>query len=128
MSSNDHKAAGAAGTAAEAAAIAAAFVEARLRGGSLPAFPGAIPADLVAAYAVQDLAIARWPDRVVGWKVGYIGADRRDGSGDDRLLGPIFARQLQQWVRCPLAFRDEHHRNIERQKELERAAPTVIVQ
>ncbi len=99
MSSNDHKAAGAAGTAAEAAAIAAAFVEARLRGGSLPAFPGTIPADLVAAYAVQDLAIARWPDRVVGWKVGYIGADRRDGSGDDRLLGPIFARQLQPGAR-----------------------------
>ena len=95
MSSNNHTAPGAAGTAAEAAAIAAAFVEARLRGVSLPEFPGAIPADLVAAYAVQDLAIARWPDRVVGWKVGYIGADRRDGSGDERLLGPIFARQVQ---------------------------------
>ena len=61
---------------------------------SLPGFPGEIPADLVAAYQVQDVAIDRWPDRVVGWKVGYIAAERRDASGDDRLLGPIFARNL----------------------------------
>jgi len=80
-------------TAPLGADIAAAFVEARLRGASLPGFPGAIPDDLVAAYRVQDLAIARWPDRVVGWKVGYIAPDRRDGSGDARLLGPIYARQ-----------------------------------
>ncbi|MGY1408323.1 2-keto-4-pentenoate hydratase [Luteimonas sp. A611] len=75
-------------------AIAEAFVDARLRGASVPGFPGAIPEDLVAAYRVQDLAIARWPDRVVGWKVGYIAPERRDGSGDERLLGPIYARQL----------------------------------
>ncbi|TYT27527.1 2-keto-4-pentenoate hydratase [Luteimonas viscosa] len=75
-------------------AIADTFVEARLQGRSVPDFPGVIPEDLVAAYRVQDLAIARWPDRVAGWKVGYIGAERRDGSGDDRLLGPIYQRQL----------------------------------
>lgn len=74
--------------------IAASFVQARLHGDSLAGFPGDIPADLVTAYQVQDLAIARWPDRVVGWKVGYIAAERRDASGDDRLLGPIFARGL----------------------------------
>ncbi len=76
------------------ARIADSFVEARTRGGSLPNFPGSIPADLIAAYQVQDLAIARWPDRVVGWKVGFIAAERRDGSGDDRLLGPIFSAGL----------------------------------
>ena len=76
------------------AKIAGSFVEARARGASLPDFPGSIPADLVTAYQVQDLAIARWPDRVVGWKVGYIAAERRDGSGDDRLLGPIFSAGL----------------------------------
>ena len=81
-------------TSNQAAAIAAAFVDARLRGASVPDFPGCIPADLVAAYRVQDLAIARWPDTVVGWKVGYIAPERRDGSGDERLLGPIYARQL----------------------------------
>jgi 2-keto-4-pentenoate hydratase len=76
------------------ARIADSFVEARARGASLPDFPGSIPADLVEAYRVQDLAIARWPDRVVGWKVGYIAAERRDSSGDDRLLGPIFSAGL----------------------------------
>lgn len=80
--------------AAAHAAIAAAFTTARHEGRALPAFPGDIPADLVAAYAVQDLAISRWPDRVAGWKVGYIAPDRRDASGDERLLGPIFAGQV----------------------------------
>ena len=75
--------------------IAAAFVAARRQARALPGFPGEIPANLVAAYRVQDLAIAQWPERVVGWKVGYIAADRRDASGDERLLGPIFASQLQ---------------------------------
>lgn len=76
------------------AKIADSFVEARARGASLPDFPGSIPADLIAAYRVQDFAIARWPDRVVGWKVGFIAAERRDSSGDDRLLGPIFSAGL----------------------------------
>ncbi len=74
--------------------IAARFVQARRQGRSLPDFPGIIPDDLETAYRVQDLAIAQWPDRVVGWKVGYIAAERRDHSGDERLLGPIFARNL----------------------------------
>ena len=78
----------------ELSAIADRFVAARRRGEALEAFPGAIPEDLVTAYQVQDLAIAQWPDRVVGWKVGYIAEERRDVSGDERLLGPIFSRQL----------------------------------
>lgn len=74
--------------------IAQAFVSARQQGRALPDFPGEIPYDLVSAYRVQDLAIGLWDDTVVGWKVGYIAAERRDSSGDDRLLGPIFARRL----------------------------------
>ncbi|WP_140724835.1 2-keto-4-pentenoate hydratase [Pseudomonas sp. Hp2] len=74
--------------------IAQRFVQARREGRSLPGFPGEIPVDIETAYRVQDLAIAQWPDRVVGWKVGYIAAERRDDSGDDRLLGPIFSRAL----------------------------------
>jgi 2-keto-4-pentenoate hydratase len=74
--------------------IAEAFVAARGAATPLDRFPGTIPPDLASAYAVQDLAIARWPDRVVGWKVGYIAPERRDDSGDDRLLGPIFAGQV----------------------------------
>lgn len=74
--------------------IAERFVQARRHGRALADFPGQIPPDLETAYRVQDLAIAQWPDRIVGWKVGYIAAERRDASGDDRLLGPIFARAL----------------------------------
>jgi 2-keto-4-pentenoate hydratase len=79
----------------ELAAIAGRFVRARQQGASLPDFPGQIPDNLVTAYRVQDIAIAQWPDRVVGWKVGYIAPERRDASGDERLLGPIFDRALQ---------------------------------
>lgn len=92
-------AAHAAQTAKERRAIAERFVQARLRGESLPDFPGAIPPDLVSAYAVQDIAIAQWPDAVVGWKVGYIAPERRDASGDERLLGPVFAKAL--WPAAP---------------------------
>ncbi len=92
MSNDPGTTSGAGAEPAELAAIADAFVGARRQGRALPGFPGAIPADLVTAYRVQDIAIARWPDRTVGWKVGYIAPERRDGSGDERLLGPIFAR------------------------------------
>ncbi|MET0890103.1 MAG: 2-keto-4-pentenoate hydratase, partial [Stenotrophomonas maltophilia] len=57
--------------------IARHFVSARQHGQSLPDFPGTIPEDLVTAYQVQDQAIALWDDQVVGWKVGYIAAERR---------------------------------------------------
>ncbi|NEL41888.1 MAG: 2-keto-4-pentenoate hydratase, partial [Xanthomonas perforans] len=69
-------------------------MEARRAGASLPDFPGQIPGDLVTAYQVQDIAISQWHDHVVGWKVGYIAAERRDASGDERLLGPIFSQKL----------------------------------
>ncbi|HIE1101282.1 MULTISPECIES: 2-keto-4-pentenoate hydratase [Stenotrophomonas] len=92
--SNEHGTQGQTPTPDDAAAIARAFTAARRAGSALPAFPGAIPADLVNAYLVQDQAIDLWDDQVIGWKVGYIAAERRDGSGDERLLGPIFKRQL----------------------------------
>jgi 2-keto-4-pentenoate hydratase len=80
----------------ELAQIASRFVAARRAGVALPDYPGHVPQDLLSAYAVQDLAIAQWPDRLVGWKVGYIAPERRDPSGDERLLGPMFARALWQ--------------------------------
>lgn len=76
--------------------IVDAFLDARRNGRSLPGFPGEIPADLVAAYSVQDAAITHWPETLVGWKVGYIAAEKRDASGDERLLGPVFQNRLQQ--------------------------------
>lgn len=76
------------------AVIAEAFVRARRSGTPLPGFPGEIPPDLSAAYAVQDAAIEAWPGDVVGWKIGYIAPDRRDGSGDERLMGPVWSSLL----------------------------------
>jgi 2-keto-4-pentenoate hydratase len=75
-------------------AIAESFVNARLQGRALADFPGSLPPDLEHAYRVQDAAIARWPDRVAGWKVGFIAPHRRDDSNDERLVGPVFARSI----------------------------------
>lgn len=80
--------------AGQPADIAACFVRARREARALHDYPGALPADLVAAYAVQDAAIAASADRIVGWKVGYIAPQRRDASGDERLVGPVFSRYL----------------------------------
>jgi 2-keto-4-pentenoate hydratase len=75
--------------------IAARFVEARLSARALPGYPGPLPVGLDAAYARQDAAIARWPDRLVGWKVGRIPDAWLPRLGEDRLMGPIFARQCR---------------------------------
>ncbi len=87
------------GVPAPAQAVAARFVHARLAGLPLPGYPGEPPADLAAGYAIQDAAIALWPGRVAGWKVGYISPERRDRSGEDRLVGPIFAAAV--WPQAP---------------------------
>lgn len=78
-----------------AAAIARRFVQARRNGVALPAFPGVMPATLAHAYRIQDAAIAQWPDTIVGWKVGFIAPEQREADGDERLVGPIFSRNLQ---------------------------------
>jgi 2-keto-4-pentenoate hydratase len=72
--------------------IARAFVEARRTASPLAAFPGTIPADLPAAYAVQDGALALVAKPVAGWKVGRINPPV---DGVDRLVGPIFADQVE---------------------------------
>jgi len=82
-------------SAAQLEAIASQLVRARLQALALADFPGDIPPDLATAYAVQDHAIAAWPDELVGWKIGYIGPERRDGSGDERLVGPVFRSGLR---------------------------------
>jgi 2-keto-4-pentenoate hydratase len=76
------------------AEIAAAFVEARLRARALGAFPGQMPRRLAESYACQDAAIALWPDRIVGWKVGLIPQELPSDPGVGRLAGPLFARQV----------------------------------
>ena len=77
-----------------AEAIARQFVQARRDGLAIRDFPGAIPPTLDNAYRIQDAAIRSWPDRIVGWKVGYIAPEQRERAGDERLVGPIFAGQL----------------------------------
>jgi len=76
--------------------VAAELVAARTEGRSLTRFPGVIPASMAEAYQIQELAMSRWPDSLVGWKIGYIPADRRAPGDPDRLVGPIWRQQFHQ--------------------------------
>lgn len=69
------------------------LIAARRSGQALTGFPGEPPADMAAAYRIQDAAIARWPDTLVGWKIGFIPAERRAEGEPDRLVGPVWAGQ-----------------------------------
>jgi 2-keto-4-pentenoate hydratase len=82
--------------AADVAEIAGRFVRARVEGTALAVFPGEMPATLDAAYAIQDAAIEMWHDALSGWKVGRIMEPWLSRFGADRLVGPIFARGIQQ--------------------------------
>lgn len=75
--------------------IAASFRTARLSAQPLDAYPSSeVPPTLESAYAIQQTAIAAWPDRLVGWKVAAIRESWRARYPADRLSGPIFAKQL----------------------------------
>ena len=76
-------------------AIAQRFVNARLDGRPLDAFPGRLPATLAESYECQEAAIRLWRDAIGGWKVGLIGAALTGTFGVDRLAGPIFKRSIQ---------------------------------
>jgi 2-keto-4-pentenoate hydratase len=73
--------------------VATELVAARREGRSLTGFPGAIPASMSEAYQIQELAMSRWQDSLIGWKIGYISADRRAPGDPDRLVGPIWRQQ-----------------------------------
>jgi 2-keto-4-pentenoate hydratase len=73
--------------------VAAELVAARREGQSLTGFPGVVPASMAEAYRIQELAMSRWQDSLVGWKIGYISADRRIAGEADRLVGPIWRKQ-----------------------------------
>jgi 2-keto-4-pentenoate hydratase len=75
-------------------AIATRLVNARLAASALPGFPGEIPNELAGSYACQERAIALWPDRVAGWKIGLINAPDDARLGCNRLAGPIFSRSV----------------------------------
>lgn len=69
---------------------------------ALSAYPGPMPQTMTQAYAIQDAAISRWPDRLAGWKVGRIPQPLQAQHGGRRkLAGPVFARAVQ---RHPASF------------------------
>jgi len=75
-------------------AIAERFLAARKAAQSLDEYPGAPPATLDEAYAIQDSALARMGGVIAGWKVGRILPPLSDQYGCDRLAGPIFANTV----------------------------------
>ncbi|BCW87542.1 hypothetical protein sos41_06720 [Alphaproteobacteria bacterium SO-S41] len=61
----------------------------------MPDYPGAVPAGLADAYTIQDAALAQWPDRIAGWKIGRIAPPELQARyREERLAGPIFARAV----------------------------------
>jgi 2-keto-4-pentenoate hydratase len=74
--------------------IARAFVDARRQDAVLSSYPGAMPATLAQAYAIQDQAIAYDGRAVGGWKLGRINPRAVKQFGAERLAGPIFANSI----------------------------------
>jgi 2-keto-4-pentenoate hydratase len=70
--------------------IAGRFLDARRAAEGLDDYPGDFPATLEEAYAIQDVAIARWGRPVIGWKVGRVLPPLSERFGTNRLTGPIF--------------------------------------
>ena len=94
-------------SASDVAGIAEQFTRARLAARALTEFPGAVPADLQTAYRCQDLALERWPDPVAGWKVARIAPAQQSQYAEERLIGPVFARNVQvaapgRTIDCPV--------------------------
>lgn len=77
------------------AGLSERFLSARRLAEPLADFPGDLPTDLDAAYAVQDRSIVGWPDDVAGWKVGGIPHSFQERFGETRLAGPIFRRSIK---------------------------------
>jgi 2-keto-4-pentenoate hydratase len=71
--------------------IAHHLVSARRQAVGLPEYPGAMPASLDEAYAIQASAISLVDQPIIGWKVGRIHPPLSTEFGSDRLAGPIFA-------------------------------------
>ncbi len=92
---NETAGSGVVGDDSESWEIARRLVRARLLASALPDYPGALPPSLDAGYASQDAAIALWPARVAGWKVGKIPDAWLARMGEERLVGPIFEDAVQ---------------------------------
>jgi 2-keto-4-pentenoate hydratase len=80
---------------ASPAEIAMRLVSARLDARALAEFPGPLPETLEQSYATQEVAIHVWPDEIVGWKIGLVGAELRERLGSTRVSGPIFSKAVR---------------------------------
>jgi 2-keto-4-pentenoate hydratase len=74
--------------------IAHRFVAARLAAEAMADYPGRLPPDMAAGYAVQEAAIELWRDDIAGWKVGLVPPALQSAMGTTRLSGPIFRRRV----------------------------------
>lgn len=79
-------------------AIARALVASRRVQTGIGLFPGSLPTELDDAYDIQALAVAAWPDRIAGWKVGRINEPLANRLGANRFIGPVFARAINRVV------------------------------
>ena len=91
----------------DVAGIAEQFVRARLTARALSQYPGVVPPDLETAYRCQELAIARWPEQIGGWKVARIAPAQQDRYTEERLIGPAFAPNIRvaadgRTIDCPV--------------------------
>ena len=75
--------------------ISKCLVDARLSATPLPDFPGQVPETLKQAYAIQAASIARWPDKLAGWKVAGMSAVDRQRFSATRLAGPVFRSSVR---------------------------------
>lgn len=94
-------------TSSDADTIAEQFVRARLSARALPEYPGVVPPDLETAYRCQDLALARWPETVGGWKVARIPQAQHARYSEERLIGPVLAPNIRvgasgRTIDCPV--------------------------
>jgi 2-keto-4-pentenoate hydratase len=71
------------------------LVRARRNATALAEFPGPIPTDFDAAYAIQRAAIQLWPDEIAGWKVARVPPDWLARLSEERLVGPVFRRSIR---------------------------------
>jgi 2-keto-4-pentenoate hydratase len=86
----------------QARIVAERFVAARRAGVALPDYPGTMPADADAGYAIQDAAIRLDGGAIVGWKVGRVPGPHVVAFGADRLVGPIFVTSVRDASADPL--------------------------
>jgi 2-keto-4-pentenoate hydratase len=70
--------------------IAYRFVAARRSATALPGYPGDPPADMNAAYAIQNAALDQWHQALTGWKIARLHPDFQAAMDTERLAGPIF--------------------------------------